>query len=461
MHKRVIAFFAATALMAGSFMPAATLAVKRPTPTQALQLLVDSMQKPDAFGFNGHVSFSYELVVPKTKVTKKPIMYIVPDPYPAEGLSLAPAPTKRGVKLNFEGYSDTLDKNVPKHYSRYTLPEFSLLGENPPPDAFIDYMTIDKVLYFDVHKDIKHELFASSSMPVPDDAWIKVDLEQILKEYGIDAKTTNKVTKGRDMNPAQKLQLIAAFNRLRPLTMLNRPDANVEGVSAYVFQFQINKGKILPFLKEAGKIMKEPMSKDEEKKINTMLAKVKVADLPKFNVAFDKNTLKVKRISVDHTVSIPNKDTKETMVYKFSYERNYTHMEVVPAIVAPDKTVDAVELYKAYKTKSDFQKKDSYRYNDLRRLQSSMEIFYTNHGYYPPGTYLSLGTPETRCLNAQGWQPEGCSSSYHYWVYTDPDKNYYKYTSTGQDFYIDAQLTGEYLGYTGTIRLTPQGVVQR
>ncbi len=74
--------------------------------------------------------------------------------------------------------------------------------------------------------------------------------------------------------------------------------------------------------------------------------------------------------------------------------------------------------------------RDAKRLADIRQLQTALELYASNSsGYtYPSGTNIILGSPDYSCLNANGFQPLGCSDVYMGYVQPDPGSGNYIYS---------------------------------
>lgn len=125
---------------------------------------------------------------------------------------------------------------------------------------------------------------------------------------------------------------------------------------------------------------------------------------------------------------------------------------VVVAIIGLLSVLAIVALGSANRNARDYK-----RSADLQRLQTSLQFYFAQHNSYPSGTKIVLGSSRASCLNAEGWQPAGCTEPYLSQVPADPKDGQYLYTSATSSYYIDATLEGEIEGLKGRIRVSPSG----
>ncbi len=103
--------------------------------------------------------------------------------------------------------------------------------------------------------------------------------------------------------------------------------------------------------------------------------------------------------------------------------------------------------------------RDDRRLNDLKQLQTALELYYSDNQSYPNGTNVVIGVDPSNCLNSDGWQSANdCAYPYFANIPPDPGGKQYVYTGSGSSYTIDAQLDGTVQNLSGKIRLTPAGI---
>ncbi len=106
--------------------------------------------------------------------------------------------------------------------------------------------------------------------------------------------------------------------------------------------------------------------------------------------------------------------------------------------------------------------RDAQRLNDLKALQTALELYFSDQGAYPSGVGIALGVSGHDCLNSDGWASSAdCPYPYMMRVPKDPGSATYVYTQTNLSYYIDAQLEGSQNSLSESIRLTPAGIANR
>lgn len=131
---------------------------------------------------------------------------------------------------------------------------------------------------------------------------------------------------------------------------------------------------------------------------------------------------------------------------------------VVIAIIGLLSTLAVVALGQAR-----VKARDSKRLADLKQLQTSLELYYTDKNAYPTGASITLGSASAICLNsASGFTTAGCPSAYMDRVPADPlpAQNYtYNFVAASSTYTVTATLEGTVSGFgPGSVRLTPGGI---
>jgi hypothetical protein len=110
---------------------------------------------------------------------------------------------------------------------------------------------------------------------------------------------------------------------------------------------------------------------------------------------------------------------------------------------------------------NEIQARDSKRLSDLKQIQTALELYYVDHNHYPIIGGVALGKDNFVCLGIDGWGTNGCNNQYMGYVPADPNENQaYIYTGEPNNYIITAQLEGTIEGLSGTIFVTPSGIVQ-
>ena len=102
--------------------------------------------------------------------------------------------------------------------------------------------------------------------------------------------------------------------------------------------------------------------------------------------------------------------------------------------------------------------RDSKRMSDLKQLQTALELYYNDRGFYPAGAGVQLGSGNYACLNNTGFNPSGCTGAFMATIPVDPSNQNYVYDSASSTFTVTAVLEGSVNGLRGTVRLTPSGI---
>ena len=105
--------------------------------------------------------------------------------------------------------------------------------------------------------------------------------------------------------------------------------------------------------------------------------------------------------------------------------------------------------------------RDTKRLADINEIQQALELYFLDQGSYPdePAPSSPLGSTNTRCLNATGWQTAGCANAYMDFIPSDPRTGLYDYVYNllaPNKFQIDFTLEHGMVGYpAGTCRGLP------
>ncbi|MFZ2189669.1 MAG: hypothetical protein WA057_06390 [Candidatus Magasanikiibacteriota bacterium] len=111
------------------------------------------------------------------------------------------------------------------------------------------------------------------------------------------------------------------------------------------------------------------------------------------------------------------------------------------------------------------KKRDEQRISEMRRIQTSLELYYQNNHKYPlANSAIILGSKNYTCLGENGFEPAGCEKPYQFMnpVPSDPlspQSNYTYVSNDGQTYKMNFYLetNGSALGF-GKIQATPSGI---
>lgn len=103
--------------------------------------------------------------------------------------------------------------------------------------------------------------------------------------------------------------------------------------------------------------------------------------------------------------------------------------------------------------------RDARRVADLKQIQTALELFMNDNGFYPASTSIQLGDTNHACLNSSGFGTAGCSSPYMATIPKDPKNGYYFYTGSGNTYNVSASLEGTINNISGPIAVTPNSGV--
>ena len=139
-------------------------------------------------------------------------------------------------------------------------------------------------------------------------------------------------------------------------------------------------------------------------------------------------------------------------------KKGFTLIEllVVIAIIGLLTTLAVVALSSAR-----LKARDSKRLSDLKQIQTSLELYYTDKNAYPvEATAVTLGAAADDCIDGGGIVA-ACATTPTYMglIPTDPGSNSYSYTSAdGSTYSIAATLEGTVGSLTGAITASPSGI---
>lgn len=142
----------------------------------------------------------------------------------------------------------------------------------------------------------------------------------------------------------------------------------------------------------------------------------------------------------------------------YTDENGFTLIEllVVIAIIGLLSTLAVIALGSARE-----EARDQNRLSDLKQIQTSLEIYFTENNQYPVAEEgIVLGGNQAKCLDSEeGLTNSGCGDALSN-IPSDPGENRYIYTSQNGDTYqIQARLEGETGGFgPGSIAVTPSGI---
>lgn len=472
MYRSYLASLVTLSLVGSFFAPLAAEAAPRPTPAKVLEAIVNQ-PTAELTAFTGAVVVESKVTAPKKKNTKKSNsnLYYYP-------------PTDSKFGFEFSGYNDLRDPTIDKSFGSISLQlATDLFGGKPKPVAG-NYMFIDKTIYFQYPDK---EFFTAEvaqefqkhvpGVVVSEQSWFKYDLSDIWKELeSLREKAKGLPDQVDEITPAEEEKIKKAFLKSGVVSLRFVKEEVMQGVPVYTYTVGIKKAGVLPFLREVSQIVDgKKMSKEEEKEFVDMLKDFKT--LPTISISVQKSDLKLAHFAAKLSQKETDKEGYVT-VGTFSLVVHASYPDAIPSIVEPPDTINLRTLYESYSNSysntswgagiyESIQPKpsvnDSYRVGDLRRLQTALELYYTDHNMYPDGSNVLLGSSEYRCLNIDGWKPIGCTMPYLSKVYKDPGVLEYRYTSlnNGKSYQVDAELEGIASGLHDKIILTPAGLTQR
>ncbi len=143
---------------------------------------------------------------------------------------------------------------------------------------------------------------------------------------------------------------------------------------------------------------------------------------------------------------------------KINNRKGFTLIEilVVIAIVGLLSTL-ATSAFGSARSKS----RDTKRLNDIKQIQNSLELFYSDWEYYPTSTGIILGNDDYNCLAAPGFMPAvSCPVKYYMnGVPKDPFNGQYIYYGDIKSYEIVFTLESGSGGYgAGIVTATPAGL---
>ncbi|MFB6225932.1 MAG: type II secretion system protein [Candidatus Paceibacteria bacterium] len=142
----------------------------------------------------------------------------------------------------------------------------------------------------------------------------------------------------------------------------------------------------------------------------------------------------------------------------YTEEDGFTLIEllVVIAIIGLLSTLAVIALGSARE-----EARDQNRLSDLKQIQTSLEIYFTENNQYPVAEEgVVLGGNSAKCLDSEeGFASSGCGDALSN-IPSDPGENRYIYSSQNGDTYqIQARLEGKTGGFgPGPIIVTPSGI---
>lgn len=107
-------------------------------------------------------------------------------------------------------------------------------------------------------------------------------------------------------------------------------------------------------------------------------------------------------------------------------------------------------------------KDDSRRLADVKQIQTALELFYMDQGFYPLApTSIILGVANSTCFNMSGFSILGCDNPYMAIVPSDQMFGYVYKSVDGLSYTINTQLEHGVGNYqAGEIIITPNGIEQ-
>lgn len=108
--------------------------------------------------------------------------------------------------------------------------------------------------------------------------------------------------------------------------------------------------------------------------------------------------------------------------------------------------------------------RDSKRLSDLKEMQMTLELHYTDKNAYPVEPQaVTLGIGNYACLNNGGFGASGCANPYLDPIPVDPDDSNYTYVSQdGSTYALSAILEGDIGGLSaGRIVASPSGITNQ
>jgi len=114
-------------------------------------------------------------------------------------------------------------------------------------------------------------------------------------------------------------------------------------------------------------------------------------------------------------------------------------------------------------TTSTVYSRDTQRLADLKRIQTALELYYVDNGFYPLSYGVAvLGDSTHKCLDTSQWSGgTSCNSPYTYMnpVPSDPGNGNYIYIQWDNTYVIISTLEGTIDYFSGNVYATPMGVL--
>ncbi len=133
---------------------------------------------------------------------------------------------------------------------------------------------------------------------------------------------------------------------------------------------------------------------------------------------------------------------------------------VVIAIIALLSTLAVVALGSARQKANDAK-----RLSDIKQMQTTLELYYTDNNAYPTTTAqgITLGSTNAACLSSAGFAAAGCANPYMGQVPSDPGNNSYTYTATAGTTYtiVGTLEAGAANLNAGAVQATPSGIANQ
>lgn len=277
-----------------------------------------------------------------------------------------------GFKLNYGGASDKTDKENPK----------SSFDINASAEGFLFAMqgvTIsNKILYLKINEFPALGFFDGSQIK---NKWIKMDLQELSEQAGV---KLDEIFKQSKLTDEDMQKIYDSFKKHQVLKLTgNLPSESIDGHNTYHYKFTINKDNLIVFIKDIRPILeKDGMERLGDQDFQEMEKAFQNFNFTNSEIWIGKKDYYIYRIKLGIDITVPQQAGSAS----FMLTSNAKNFNKKVLIEEPEDATDFKEIYQNF-TGIGFgassKARDAKRVGDIRQIQTAMELFFNDVGYYP------------------------------------------------------------------------------
>jgi|GEM_PF-3725194 hypothetical protein len=293
--------------------------------------------------------------------------------------------------IDFTGSADLSDANNPK----------SNLNLNFNGSIFtfgIDMRLVNKIIYFKIDQIPK----VAESLAKYAGVWIKVDPQELVKQYGIGINLQNGQP---DLTDGQKKRLTDLASSAHLFSkIIQLPSDSIDGASMYHYGLTVDKAGLKNYLEQVNQTIASAggFTSQTQQAFDNL-------EFNNIEVWIGKSDRMVHRIS-GIFYEQPTSNSMSSPSGSINFVLNFKNFNHPAAIETPADSKNVADVINDTLGDARIKARDARRSADIRQVMTALELYYNDHGKYPGRltdmkTYLAVPTaplpPDGGCTDGQ------------------------------------------------------------